>query len=121
MKEQEEKNEEPENNNDNDEFQDVPIEHSIEIVNIINKLNKISRDKFKKKFFKNSLIIIAIIAFLIITKRMLYDGIIKVILDNVEENNDKLLENKKDAFYLFQNTSNININRLKNYKKRIIE
>ena len=112
MKEQEEKNEEPENNSDNDEFQKVPIVNSKEIVNIINKLNKISRDKFKKKFFKNSLIIIAIIAFLIITKRMLYDGIIKVIFDSIEdniENNDNLLENNMDAFYLFQNTSGVDI------------
>ena len=112
MKEQEEKNEEPENYSDNDEFQKVPIVNSKEIVNIINKLNKISRDKFKKKFFKNSLIIIAIIAFLIITKRMLYDGIIKVIFDSIEdniENNDNLLENNMDAFYLFQNTSGVDI------------
>ena len=112
MKEQE-KNEEPENNNykdDNGDFQNVPIEHSIEIVNIINNLNKISKEKFKKKFFKNTLIVIAIIAFLIITKKMLYDGIIKDILynkDDTSENNDNIFENKVDAFYLFQNISNI--------------
>ena len=116
MKEKEEKNEETENNNykdDNDDFQKVPIEHSIEIVNIINNINKISRDKFKKKFYKNALIIIAIISFLIITKKMLYDGIIKVIFENLDDaadNNDNLFENDIDDFYLFQNISNIDIN-----------
>ena len=116
MKEKVEKNEETEKNiykDDNDEFQKVPIEHSIEIVNIINNINKISRDKFKKKFYKNALIIIAIISFLIITKKMLYDGIIKVIfenLDNAADNNDNLFENDIDDFYLFQNKSNIDIN-----------
>ena len=116
MEEKEEKNEETENNNykdDNDDFQKVPIEHSIEIVNIINNINKISRDKFKKKFYKNALIIIAIISFLIITKKMLYDGIIKVIFENLDDaadNNDNLFENDIDDFYLFQNKSNIDIN-----------
>ena len=44
---------------------------------------------------------------------MLYDGVIKVILDNKDDtsgNNDNIFENNIDAFYLFQNISNIDIN-----------
>ena len=53
-------NDDPDNNNDAEDlgdFRKVPIEHSIEIINIINNINKISRDKFKKKFFKTSFIV----------------------------------------------------------------
>ena len=44
---------------------------------------------------------------------MLYDGIIKVIFENLDDagdNNDNLFENDIDDFYLFQNISNIDIN-----------
>ena len=45
------------NNNSTDnfgveEFQKVPIQHSIEVINIINNMNKMSNMRFKKKFYK---------------------------------------------------------------------
>ena len=103
---------------DNMDFKKVPIEHSIEIINIINNMNKISRDKFKKKFFKTSLIIIVIIIFLIITKKMLYDGIIKVIYEDKDDYQDNFYGNQtfdeaetddSEIFYLIQNKSKIDI------------
>ena len=104
---------------DVDDFKKVPIEHSIEIINIINNMNKISTEKFKKKFFKKGLIVVAVIAFLIVTKKYLYDGIIKLFFEdnkNEPENNFSLFDNytyneeKKDInngeiFYLNQNLS----------------
>ena len=106
-----------ENNNENGaEFQQVPIENSIEIINIINNINKIAREKCKKKFFKISLFVIAIIAFLIITKTMLYDGIIKVIFNNTfdlenninSEDNDSI-KGKESYFYILQNETKIDL------------
>ena len=140
--EEEKKNDDNDNSSDHSdggEFQKVPIEHSIEIINIINNMNKITRDKFKKKFFKQSLVVIVIIIFLYITKRMIYDGIIKYIFEEKEEsqeNNDFFLENStyneeinetinKEAFYLIQNETNINVDsciQLRNSKKiKLIE
>ena len=140
--EEEKKNDDNDNSSDHSdggEFQKVPIEHSIEIINIINNMNKITRDKFKKKFFKQSLVVIVIIIFLYITKRMIYDGIIKYIFEEKEEsqeNNDFFLENStyneeinetinKEAFYLIQNETNINVDsciQLRNPKKiKLIE
>ena len=54
--EEEKKNDELDNNSDHSDggdFQKVPIEHSIEIINIINNMNKITRDKFKKNFLND--------------------------------------------------------------------
>ena len=140
--EEEKKNDDNDNSSDHSdggEFQKVPIEHSIEIINIINNMNKITRDKFKKKFFKQFLVVIVIIIFLYITKRMIYDGIIKYIFEEKEEsqeNNDFFLENStyneeinetinKEAFYLIQNETNINVDsciQLRNPKKiKLIE
>ena len=128
--EERKKPEESENNNndsdDSGEFKNVPIEHSIEIVNIINNMNKISRDKFKKKFFKQALVVVAIIAFLILTKKYLYDGIIKLffedkidsenyysLFDNKTQNNTYTLKNEEsrngEIFYLFQNETTIKL------------
>ena len=140
--EEEKKNDDNDNSSDHSdggEFQKVPIEHSIEIINIINNMNKITRDKFKKKFFKQFLVVIVIIIFLYITKRMIYDGIIKYIFEEKkesQENNDFFLENStyneeinetinKEAFYLIQNETNINVDsciQLRNPKKiKLIE
>ncbi len=115
-----EENNDIDNNNDKEDlgdFKKVPIEHSIEIINIINNINKISRDKFKKKFYKTSLIIIAIFIFLIITKNMIYDGIIKVLYNNNNDyyglNGNQYGEDDEpydsDIFYLLQNKSKINM------------
>ena len=119
---------ESDNNNDIEvagEFKKVPIEHSIEIINIINNINKITRDKFKKKFFKISLIAVVIIAFLIITKKMIYDGIIKVLIYDKDELNNNInyvgpwdnksydddnIYNRENIFYIFQNETKIDYN-----------
>jgi alpha-glucosidase (family GH31 glycosyl hydrolase) len=111
-------NDDPDNNNDAEDlgdFRKVPIEHSIEIINIINNINKISRDKFKKKFFKTSLIVIVIFIFLIITKRMIYDGIIKILYEDKDDNyefnvNNTYEEDSYSEIYpLFQNKSKIDM------------
>ena len=113
-------NDDPDNNNDAEDlgdFRKVPIEHSIEIINIINNINKISRDKFKKKFFKTSLYVIVIIIFLIITKRMIYDGIIKILYEDKDDyygfngNNTYDGEDSYSEIYpLFQSKSKIDMN-----------
>ena len=73
-----------------EEFQKVPIEHSIEVINIINNMNKMSNMRFKKKFYKTFLIIVVIVLFLYITKRYLYDGIVQIVKDesNQKDNDD---------------------------------
>ena len=83
------------NNNSTDnfgveEFQKVPIQHSIEVINIINNMNKMSNMRFKKKFYKTFLIIVVIVLFLYITKRYLYDGIVQIVKDesNQKDNDD---------------------------------
>ena len=102
-----------------EEFKKVPIENSLEIINIINNLNKIAREKFKKKFFKNSLIIVVIIIFIIMTKRMIYDGVFKLIYygkDNSKQyefNNTIIDDNDNDNnnekyFYIRRNKLNVN-------------
>ena len=86
------------NNNSTDnfgveEFQKVPIQHSIEVINIINNMNKMSNMRFKKKFYKTFLIIVVIVLFLYITKRYLYDGIVQIVKD---ESNQKDYDDIKD-------------------------
>ena len=107
MKLNEENHEEPDNNNihlEEDEFKKVPIENSLEIINIINNLNRIAKEKFKKKFFKRALIVIVIIIFLILTKRMIYDGVIKLIYYDKDINNyTNNDENDEESFYIKQN------------------
>ena len=109
MKLNEENHEEPDNNNvhlEEDEFKKVPIENSLEIINIINNLNRIAKEKFKKKFFKRALIVIVIIIFLILTKRMIYDGVIKLIYYDKDINNyTNNDENDEESFYIKQNKS----------------
>ena len=66
---------------DGGEFKKVPIEHSIEVFNIITNMNRASKEKMKKKCYKYSLLVIAIILFIFITKKYLLDGIIQILKD----------------------------------------
>ena len=79
-----------------EEFQKVPIEHSIEVINIINNMNKMSNMRFKKKFYKTFLIIVVIVLFLYITKRYLYDGIVQIVKDESnQKDNDDIKDRQK--------------------------
>ena len=66
---------------DGGEFKKVPIKHSIEVFNIITNMNRASNEKIKKKVYKYSLLVIAIILFIFITKNYLLDGIIQILKD----------------------------------------
>ena len=83
------------------EFKKVPIKHSIEVFNIINNMNRASNEKMKKKIYKYSLFVIAIILFLFITKTYLLDGIIQILKDESnstekEKEKEKGKEKEKD-------------------------
>ena len=80
---------------DGGEFKKVPIKHSIEVFNIITNMNRASKEKMKKKFYKYALLAIAIILFIFITKNYLLDGIIQILKDESKEK-DKENESQKD-------------------------
>lgn len=84
---------------DGGEFKKVPIKHSIEVFNIITNMNKASNEKIKKKVYKYSLLVIAIILFIFITKNYLLDGIIQILKDesnSAEKDKEKEKENEND-------------------------
>ena len=112
-----------------EEFKNVPIERTktedVEIFNIyITPSN--SGSKLRKKIFKYISIIILFCIFIIFTKRMLLDGIHKIININYDEiddddfndNNKSNLDNEiveyseGEIFYLNQNLANINMKSL---------
>ena len=90
---------------DGGEFKKVPIKHSIEVFNIITNMNKASNEKIKKKVYKYSLLVIAIILFIFITKNYLLDGIIQILKDesnstekDKEKENEKISEKDIDKY-----------------------
>lgn len=111
------------------EFKNVPIERTkteeVEIFNIYTTPSN-SYSKLRKKIFKYISIIILFCIFIIFTKRMLLDGIHKIININYDEiddddfndNNKSNLDNEiveyseGEIFYLNQNLANINMKSL---------
>ena len=111
------------------EFKNVPIERTktedVEIFNIYTTPSN-SGSKLRKKIFKYISIIILFCIFIIFTKRMLLDGIHKIININYDEiddddfndNNKSNLDNEiveyseGEIFYLNQNLANINMKSL---------
>ena len=111
------------------EFKNVPIKRTktedVEIFNIYTTPSN-SGSKLRKKIFKYISIIILFCIFIIFTKRMLLDGILKIININYDEiddddfndNNKSNLDNEiveyseGEIFYLNQNLANINMKSL---------
>ena len=111
------------------EFKNVPIKRTktedVEIFNIYTTPSN-SGSKLRKKIFKYISIIILFCIFIIFTKRMLLDGIHKIININYDEiddddfndNNKSNLDNEiveyseGEIFYLNQNLANINMKSL---------
>ena len=111
------------------EFKNVPIKRTktedVEIFNIYTTPSN-SGSKLRKKIFKYISIIILFCIFIIFTKRMLLDGIYKIININYDEiddddfndNNKSNLDNEiveyseGEIFYLNQNLANINMKSL---------
>ena len=111
------------------EFKNVPIKRTktedVEIFNIYTTPSN-SGSKLRKKIFKYISIIILFCIFIIFTKRMLLDGIHKIININYDEiddddfndNNKSNLDNENaeysegEIFYLNQNLANINMKSL---------
>ena len=107
------------------EFKKVPIERSqyggIEVYNIYSGISY-SKERLKRKIFRYSLTIILIIVFIIITKTLLWDGIVELFSDDGEsyENsnsnyNDSFgdvdaADNPLEKFYLEQNISEMDLN-----------
>ena len=104
------------------EFKQVPIEKNggVEVYNMYSNINY-SKDKLKKKIIRYSLIFVAMIIFLFITKRYLWDGIVEIFSEDDDFNknyhnfyNGSLAEGKYgdtpiEYFYISQNISNINM------------
>jgi alpha-glucosidase (family GH31 glycosyl hydrolase) len=99
------------------EYKNVPIEHSKEIIDSLYNLNKFSKDKLLNYCLKISLALIVSIIFLSIGKKIIYDGIIEIILRNKMRKNFSILNNisneeiereNGEVFYIQQNSSNIN-------------
>ena len=93
------------------EFKTVPIERSqyggVEVYNIYSGISY-SKERLKRKIFRYSLTVILIIVFIIITKMLLWDGIVELFSDDSfgdVGSNDNPLE----KFYLEQNISTINL------------
>ena len=111
------------------EFKNVPIKRTktedVEIFNIYTTPSN-SGSKLRKKIFKYISIIILSCIFIIFTKRMLLDGILKIININYDEiDDDDFIDNNKsnldneiveysegEIFYLNQNLANINMKSL---------
>jgi cytoskeletal protein RodZ len=107
------------------EFKTVPIERSqyggVEVYNIYSGISY-SKERLKRKIFRYSLTIILIIVFIIITKTLLWDGIVELFSDDGDsyENsnsnyNDSFgdvdaADNPLEKFYLEQNISEIDLN-----------
>ena len=106
------------------EFKTVPIERSqyggVEVYNIYSGISY-SKERLKRKIFRYSLTAILIIVFIIITKMLLWDGIVELFseegesYDNYNSNyNDSFgdvgsNDNPLEKFYLEQNISKINL------------
>ena len=106
------------------EFKTVPIERSqyggVEVYNIYSGISY-SKERLKRKIFRYSLTVILIIVFIIITKMLLWDGIVELFseegesYDNYNSNyNDSFgdvgsNDNPLEKFYLEQNISKINL------------
>ena len=105
------------------EFKKVPIDYSqssgVEVYNMYS--SSYSKDRLKKKIIKYSLIILAIIAFVFITKRYLLDGIIQIFSED-DVYNDNInsylngsfadgnsVDNPVEHFFINQNMSNIDM------------
>ena len=105
------------------EFKTVPIDYSqssgVEVYNMYS--SGYSKDRLKKKILRYSLTIIAIIAFVFITKRYLLDGIIQIFTED-DGYNDNFnnyfngsyadagqMENPVEHFYINQNITNIDM------------
>ena len=106
------------------EFKNVPIERTeneeVEIFNIYTTPSN-SGSKLRKKIFKYFSIILLFCVFIIFTKRMMLDGILKIFNinyygidddDNYIDNDLNLKYNDGEIFYLTQNLSNINMKSL---------
>ena len=106
------------------DFKKVPIERSqyggVEVYNIYSGISY-SKERLKRKIFRYSLTVILVIVFLIITKTLLWDGIVELFseegnsYDNYDSNyNDSFgdvgsYDNSLETFYLEQNISEINM------------
>ena len=105
------------------EFKTVPIERSqfggVEVYNIYSGISY-SKERLKKKIFRYSLTAIAIIVFIVITKTMLWDGIIQLFSDDTISNDnynsnyndsfgDNNFETPIEKFYIEQNISDIDM------------
>ena len=105
------------------EFKKVPIDYSqssgVEVYNMYS--SSYSKDRLKKKIIKYSLIILAIIAFVFITKRYLLDGIIQIFSED-DVYNDNInsylngsfadgnsVDNPVEHFFINQNMSNMDM------------
>ena len=106
------------------EFKKVPIDHSqtggVEIYNMYSSMSY-SKDRLKKKIIRYSLTAIVLIAFIIITKTLIWDGIFSddnSYDDNYHSNfNESFgdpgsVDNPIEKFYISQNLSNINMESL---------
>ena len=106
------------------EFKRVPIERSqlggVEVYNIYSGISY-SKERLKRKIFRYSLTLVLIIVFIIITKTLLWDGIVELFSDdsnsysNYNSNyNDSFgdidtINNPLEKFYLVQNISEIDL------------
>ena len=107
------------------EFKKVPIGQAgeVEVYNVYTNINY-AKDKLRKKIIRYFLTTAAIIIFVIITKRYLWDGIVQIFSEDNESNenysnyfnssfgDDQGLDNPVEHFYITQNVSNIDIESL---------
>ena len=107
------------------EFKKVPIGQAgeVEVYNVYTNINY-AKDKLRKKIIRYFLTTVAIIIFVFITKRYLWDGIVQIFSEDNESNenysnyfnssfgDDQGLDNPVEHFYITQNVSNIDIESL---------
>ena len=111
------------------EFKKVPIGQAgeVEVYNVYTNINY-AKEKLRKKVIKYFLTTAAIIIFLFITKRYLWDGIVQIFSEENDNNedynynyssyfngsygNDKGIDNPVEHFYITQNLSEIDLDSL---------
>ena len=111
------------------EFKKVPIGQTgeVEVYNVYTNINY-AKEKLRKKVIKYFLTTAAIIIFLFITKRYLWDGIVQIFSEENDNNedynynyssyfngsygNDKGIDNPVERFYITQNLSEIDLDSL---------
>ena len=107
------------------DFRKVPIDTSntggVEVYSLYSSTSY-SKDRLKKKILRTALIIVVIVIFAIITKKLLWDGIVQIFsddndFDGFNRNYNQTLEdggmgfNQGEVFYLCQNISEINLDK----------